>query len=118
MRYLHRLRIERIVIKSLKKDRMKSIFISYNMALTEPIMRIIDVHGSRGFTQIDNTFGRGSKKGEPHYGSHTWPSINSTIITMVEDNKVEPMLTALRELDSRTEEQGLRAFVWDITNQL
>ena len=97
---------------------MKSVFISYNMALTESVLAIIDKYGSRGYTQIENTLGKGSFNGEPHFGNHTWPAINSTIITIIEDNKVEPLLEALRKLDSETEEQGLRAFVWDITNQL
>ena len=50
--------------------------------------------------------------------SHTWPAMNSTIIAMVEDDKVAPALDALREIDKDTQLQGLRAFVWDITDTM
>ena len=43
-----------------------------------------------------------------------WPSMCSTIITIVEDEKVEPLLKRLKDLDESYEMLGLRAFVWDI----
>ena len=58
--------------------------------------------------------GRGSKTGEPHYGNHAWPTLNSAILTMVEDEKVDHFLEILHNLDKETEAQGLRAFVWNI----
>ena len=58
--------------------------------------------------------GRGSKTGQPHRGTHTWPEMNSVIITVVEDEKVESLLSAIRKLDLRNEEVGVRAFVWNI----
>lgn len=97
---------------------MKSVLITYNKALTEPVMEIIDKQNIRGFTQWEDIKGRGSLRGEPHYGNHTWPSVNSAVITVVPDEKVEPLLEKLRELDSMTEKQGLRAFVWNIENAL
>lgn len=97
---------------------MKAVFISYNKALTEAVMTILDRQRIRGYTQWDTVFGRGSVNGEPHLGSHAWPSMNSAIITMVPDEKVDPLLNALRELDAKTEEQGTKAYVWNIENQL
>ncbi len=97
---------------------MKAIFVSYNQALTERVEYLLDRHNLRGYTKWENVFGRGTYKGEPHFGSHTWPSINSAILTMVPDEKVEPFLESLRNLDSKTEEQGLRAFVWNIEQAL
>lgn len=97
---------------------MKAIFISYNQALSDRVNDILDKRGVRGFTMWELTQGRGSVSGEPHYGNHTWPSMNSSILTIVDDAKVEPVLEALRDLDSVTQMQGLRAFVWNIENQL
>lgn len=93
---------------------MKAIFISYNQALTERINCILDDCGVRGFTKWELTMGRGSFDGEPHYGTHAWPSMNSSVIAIVEDDKVEPVLAALRDMDSVTKMQGSRAFVWNI----
>ena len=58
--------------------------------------------------------GRGSVSGDPHYGSHAWPSMNSAILTIVDDARVDALLDALHALDLETEKLGLRAFVWDI----
>ena len=64
------------------------------------------------------THGRGSFDGEPHMGTHTWPAMNSTIIAMVEDEKMPRVMEALRKLEKETQMQGMRAFVWDITDTL
>lgn len=93
---------------------MKAIFISYNQALTDRINAMLDELGIRGFTRWALTEGRGSFKGEPHYGTHAWPSMNTSILAIVEEEKVEPVLEALRQIDSTTEQQGSRAFVWNI----
>ncbi len=93
---------------------MKAVFISYNQALTERIQKILDNQGIRGFTKWQLTEGRGSVDGEPHNGTHTWPSMNSSIMTIVEDEKVEPLMADLRKMDEVTKMQGSRAFVWNI----
>jgi len=59
-------------------------------------------------------FRKGSNKGEPHEGTHTWPELNNAHLTMVEDEKVAPLLDRLKALDERVEQQGLRAFVWNV----
>ncbi len=93
---------------------MKALFISYNQALTDRVHAILDQLSIRGFTKWELTVGRGSEDGEPHYGTHAWPSMNSSILAMVDDSQVEPALEALRELDRKTKMQGSRAFVWNI----
>ncbi len=97
---------------------MKALFISYNQALTERVHDILDRRGIRGYTKWELTQGRGTFTGEPHLGSHTWPSVNSSVMAVIEDGKVAPTLEALRELDSQTSMQGLRAFVWNVEDQL
>ena len=93
---------------------MKSVFITFDQAFTNVfwhcwIARIVvdSVIGS-------SCRGRGSVKGEPHYGSHAWPSMCSAIMTVVDDTKVDPLLDALHKMDKETEQLGLRAFVWNI----
>ncbi len=97
---------------------MKALFISFNQALTERIHETLDRRSIRGYTKWENTQGRGTFQGEPHMGSHTWPSMNSSILAIVEDDRIEPTLKALRDIDAQAEQQGLRAFVWNIEDQL
>ena len=94
---------------------MKAVFLSYNQALTDRVNAILDEQGIRGFTKWALTEGRGSVDGEPHYGTHAWPSMNSSMLMIVEDEKVAPLLDAFRKLDSQTKMQGSRAFVWNLS---
>jgi hypothetical protein len=92
---------------------MKAIFISYNQAHTLQINAVLDKLEVRGFTRWALTEGRGTTEGEPHYGTHAWPSMNSSILTFVEDDAAGPLLDALRTIDAEAPQQGLRAFVLD-----
>ncbi len=93
---------------------MKSVLIIFDQAFFERIMGILDRLNCRGFSYLPQVQGRGSKTGEPHYGSHAWPSMCSAIITVVDDSKVDLLLDVLHKLDKETEQLGLRAFVWNI----
>ena len=97
---------------------MKSVFIAYNQALTEAVNSILDRHQIRGYTKWADAQGRGSDTGEPHFGNHTWPAMNSVILTIIEDEQVEPLLASLKKLDNKAEQQGLRAFVWNIEGMI
>lgn len=97
---------------------MKALFISYNQALTERIEKLLDKQGIRGYTMFPLTYGRGSFTGEPHMASHTWPAMNTSILAITEDEKIAPAMEAIRAIDKTTQLQGIRAFVWDITEQM
>ena len=97
---------------------MKAIFISFNQAYYEEIIEIMNHLSLRGFTRWEVVQGRGSHKGEPHYGDHAWPALNSAILAMVENEKVDLFMKQLHELDQATEAQGLRAFVWNIEQSI
>lgn len=92
---------------------MKAVFISYNQAHTLEVNQALDKLEIRGFTRWALTEGRGSKDGEPHYGNHAWPSMNTSLLIFMEAGKVAPLLKALKAIDSDAPQQGLRAFVMD-----
>jgi len=97
---------------------MKAVFISYNQSITEEVQEILDKLSIRGFTQWLEIKGRGSVSGEMHEGTHTWPELNNAHLTMVEDEKVSVLLERLQILNKEAEEQGLRAFVWNIESSI
>lgn len=97
---------------------MKSILITFDQAHYERVISILDKNNSRGFTYLDRVQGRGTKTGEPHYGSHAWPSMCSAVIAIVEDHRVKPILEELREIDEATPMLGLRAFAWNIEDSI
>lgn len=93
---------------------MKGVFIAFDQAHKDDVISILDRLNCRGFSFIEQLQGRGSKTGDPHYGTHAWASMNSGIITMVDDRIVDQLLASLKELDESAEMLGLRAFVWNI----
>ena len=93
---------------------MKAIFITFDQAHREKIIDMLERNNCRGFTAWEQVTGRGSVDGEPHYGSHAWPSMASAIITMVDDRRVAPVLGKLRAINEDRPKLGLRAFVWNI----
>ena len=62
---------------------MKSVMIVFNQAFTTRVEYMLEELGIRGFTFFEQVQGRGSVDGEPHRGTHTWPEMNSAIITIV-----------------------------------
>ncbi len=67
-----------------------------------------------GFTFFEQVQGRGTNGGEPRRGTHTWPEMNSAVITVVNDEQVPDLLSTVKKLDNRNKEVGVRAFVWNI----
>ncbi len=97
---------------------MKAIFISFDQAHYERIIDLLERNNCRGFTSWQQVMGRGSRTGEPHYGSHAWPSMASAIMTVVDDSRVDNVLTRLKEIDDDRPKLGLRAFVWNIEKSI
>lgn len=93
---------------------MKSVFIVFNQANTERVEFMLDELGIRGFTFFEQIQGRGTNDGDPRRGTHTWPEMNSAVLTVVPDEKVDELLSAIRKLDHRNLEVGVKAFVWNI----
>lgn len=93
---------------------MKAIFISYNQAYYKELVELLEANECRGYTQWNEIAGRGSVDGEPHEGSHAWPTMNNAILAVVEDGKVEAIMAQIHEKDLSTPKLGIRAFVWAV----
>lgn len=93
---------------------LKTVFVAYNQAYHDLILRILDKQNLRGYTSWEQAQGRGTTSGEPHIGSHAWPTMNSAMLVVMSATKVREFLSALRALDEATPDQGLRAFVWSV----
>ena len=93
---------------------MKAVFIVFNQANTERVEYMLDVLKISGFTMFEQVQGRSTNGGEPRRGTHTWPDMNSAVMTVIEDDKVPELLSTVRKLDNRNKEVGVRAFVWNI----
>lgn len=97
---------------------MNAVFIAFDQAHYEAIIEILDRNSCRGFTSFGETQGRGSKTGDPHYGSHAWPALGGSILTIVDDRYIDSVLRDLKALDNTKPKLGLRAFVWPISRTI
>ena len=97
---------------------MKAIFIAYNQAYNEEIVELLEALGQRGYTVWQDVGGRGSVEGEPHLGSHAWPTQNHAVLTVVEDALAADVMQALREKDAAYPDLGLRAYVLPVEEVL
>lgn len=93
---------------------MKSVMIVFNQSNTDRIEYMLEQLKIKGYTFWEEVHGQGTNDGEPHRGSHTWPELNSAIMTVVPDDKVKCVLRAVKQLDERNKEIGVHAFVWNI----
>ncbi len=93
---------------------MKAVFISYNQALTERLEYLFQQLQIKGYTKFPLTYGCGSNGGEPRLASHAWPEMNSSVLTIVEEEKVPLILKYVEKLDHVNLQNGIRAFVWNI----
>lgn len=98
--------------------KMKAVMITLDQAHYFDVIERMSRLNIKGFSSWRSVYGRGSNTGEPHFGTHAWPSMNNAIMTIVEEERVQPLLDALKELDKSAENLGLRAFVWNIENMI
>ena len=93
---------------------MKAVFISYNQAYSDEIIDVLASFKQRGYTRWTDIQGKGGFNGTPHLGNHAWPEQNHAVLAVVPDEKVRPILDALRAKDEAAPDLGLRAFAWPV----
>ena len=93
---------------------MKAIFIAYDQAHHEQVIEVLNSCQCRGYTAFGTVQGRGSHNGEPHLGTHAWPSLAEAMLTVVDDARVDALLARLQAVNEAKPRLGLRAFVWPV----
>ena len=97
---------------------MKAVFVVCNQSMFDAVQDIMKDMGLRGFTGWEELMGCGSRDGEPHLGSHAWPTMNSALIAVMEDDKAAEYMQRLKQLDADNDQQGLRAFAWPVSDMI
>ena len=87
---------------------MKAVFIAFNQAHEDDVLMALRRMNVRGYTGWTSVIGAGTQKGEPHLGSHAWPTLNAAYW----------LLEMLKSIDEESPQLGLRAFVWSIENMI
>lgn len=96
---------------------MKAVMIIFNQALTDKVEYMLDFLNIKGYTMWPEVKGRGTKSGEPRMGTHTWPEMNSSVMTVIDDREVSLLFEKIKKIDKINTEVGIRAFVWNVEQQ-
>ena len=93
---------------------MKAVMITYDQAHHEAVIDVLTKTNNRGYTAWNEVTGRGTRTGDPHLGSHAWPTTNAAVFTVVEDHRLKPLLDGIRELDTNRPLLGIHAYAWTV----
>ena len=97
---------------------MKALFIVYNQAYNQEIADLLESLGQRGYTVWQDIGGRGSVDGEPHLGSHAWPTQNHAMLSVMDNSLAADVMKKLREVDAQNPKLGLRAYSFSVDEEL
>ncbi len=89
---------------------MKMVMIIYNEAIDEEILESLQACCIEYFTKWQRVLGKGQAS-EPHLGNNVWPGVNNVCIAVVDDKKVPPILSKIKELRQNLGKEGIKAFV-------
>ena len=99
-------------------NEQRAVFIAYNRAHHGIIVDTLQKMNLRGYTEWNDVLGKGSKTGEPHLGSHAWPTVNGAMMVICSEEQSKNLLAALREIDQSVPKLGLRAFTWSVKDSI
>ncbi len=88
---------------------MKLIFMSYNEAVDEEMMALLERIGVDGYTKWTEVLGKGRQSG-PHLNSHAWPKANNCMAIAVTEAQSGQLLEEVRRIRQKLGHQGIKAF--------
>jgi len=89
---------------------MKMVLIAYCEATDYEVIEAIKESGIKGYTKFTEVLGEGTET-PPKLGTQCWPGKNNFLAIAVEDEELEPLLIAVREMKKRHPRSGIKAFV-------
>jgi nitrogen regulatory protein PII len=89
---------------------MKMVMIIYNEAIDEEIMDSLQSCCIEYFTKWRRVLGKGQAS-EPHLDTSVWPGVNNVCMMVVDDEKVAPIVSKVKELRKNLGKEGIKAFV-------
>ncbi|MDD4894242.1 MAG: hypothetical protein PHW54_02885 [Candidatus Omnitrophica bacterium] len=86
------------------------IMLSYNEAVEDEVMGVLERCALKNYTKINGVFGSGETSGI-HLGNDIWPGKNNLIFIACEDNQAKQLLACVKELRKTLGKEGVKAFV-------
>ena len=95
------------------KSKLKLVLITYNEAIDDEVMELLNNAGIEEYTKWTEVLGKGHTSG-PHLLTHVWPKGNHVLMTVIEDDIARKLVDAVGELKKTAGKEGLKAFVLNV----
>lgn len=93
---------------------MKMVMICFNEAMDDEVMEALEGCALLNYTKIVGALGKGTASGT-HHGNDIWPGLNNLLFVAGEEEKTRKLLGCVRALRERLRAEGIKAFVWDLS---
>lgn len=95
---------------------MKMIYCTCNVAVLEPLLKMLDENNVRDFQVVEQVTAK-NKKGDHRFNNPVWPGYNSTVfIQITEDEKAKLVMQKIREFNRNAfnDNELVTACMWTI----
>jgi len=92
---------------------LKMCMITYNEAIDNEVMDILEKNKANNYTKTLGVFGRGETSGI-HLGDDIWPGRNNILYVACEDAQAKQIFSCVRKLRAKLGKEGVKAFSWNI----
>lgn len=92
---------------------MKMVMISYDEAIDDEVMEILDKSSAKYYSKISQTLGSGKHSGI-HLGNDVWPGKNNMLFIACQEDVADRIISRLWELHNSVSHLGVKAFKWDL----
>lgn len=96
---------------------MKGVYIIYAPAIEENVFAALKRSGIKKYTKFPYLQGVGGSS-EPHLDTQIWPGSNSALLVVADEKAKDALMSEVRELKKSYEKEGIKAFVWDVEEEI
>ena len=74
---------------------MKFVLITYNIAINDEVMEVLEKLALKSYTRWEQVTGVGQQSG-PHMDTHVWPAKNLALAVVTEDEKARLLMEGIQ----------------------
>ena len=89
---------------------MKMVMLTYNEALDNEVMEILESCLMKNYTKITGVFGCGTSSGT-HLGTDIWPGLNNILYVACEEVVGKKIIVLVKQLRKSLGVEGIKAFL-------
>lgn len=91
----------------------KMVMITYNEAIDDEVMEVLENCALKNYTKIKGVFGKGAASGT-HLGDDIWPGRNNILYVACQESEAKQIVSCVKELRKKLGKEGVKAFVWNL----